>query len=226
MIVRWFFLLLLVLNLFYYVWHQQQAPLRVKAVPPLESYQADKRDIQLLSEMGVTGSEVPPVARVDAETVCLLLGDFEREDEARVVEQRLMSLDIRASLREIDASAGVDYWVYLPPLGSRQASLRQLKELQARHIDSYIITEGDLGNGISLGIFPRKESADNVVVRLREAGYEPLLRELERAHRSYWVQILPEGRRLVGDELLSRLSVDFPGLQHRLMPCEGVASAQ
>ena len=27
--MRWFFLLLLVLNLFYYVWHQQQAPLQV-----------------------------------------------------------------------------------------------------------------------------------------------------------------------------------------------------
>ena len=37
--MRWFFLLLLVLNLFYYVWHQQQAPLRVKEVEPMALYQ-------------------------------------------------------------------------------------------------------------------------------------------------------------------------------------------
>jgi len=32
--MRWLFLLLLVLNVFYYVWHQQEAPLRAKDVTP------------------------------------------------------------------------------------------------------------------------------------------------------------------------------------------------
>ena len=30
--MRWLFLLLVVLNVFYYVWHQQEAPLRAKDV--------------------------------------------------------------------------------------------------------------------------------------------------------------------------------------------------
>ena len=37
--MRWVFLFLLVLNLFYYVWHQQQAPLRAKEVAPIALYQ-------------------------------------------------------------------------------------------------------------------------------------------------------------------------------------------
>ncbi|MGH8601227.1 MAG: SPOR domain-containing protein [Gammaproteobacteria bacterium] len=223
--MRWLFLLLLVLNLFYYVWHQQQAPLRAKEVAPLAPYHDAQQDIRLLSESGgaqVRREQVDAAAEVEA--VCLFLGGFEQEEAARAVEQRLISLDIQSRVQSIDAAAGLDYWVYLAPLASRQASLRQLKELQARKIDSYIITQGDLANGISLGIFPRSDSAESVMQRLREAGYEPMLRELSRAHRSYWVRIAPESRRLADDALLQSLAQDFNGLQHQLMPCESVAT--
>jgi len=219
------FLLLIVLNLFYYVWHQQQAPLRAKEVAPLALAQNSKRDIQLLSESD------EPVRREQAHravagAVCLFLGGFELESAAAAVEQRLLSLDIRSRVQSMDAAAEVEYWVYLPPLASRQASLRQLKELQARKIDSYIITQGDLANGISLGIFPREDSARGVMQRLHDAGYDAELRELPRSHRSYWVRIAPESRRLVSDSLLESLAFDFNGLQHQLMPCESIATSR
>lgn len=224
--MRWFFLLLLVLNLFYYVWHQQQAPLRVKEVESFSLYQGARQNIRLVSEADV--AKVPVAAspaEVRGQAVCLFLGSFELEDEARALEQRLLSLDIQSAVQSVDAAAGVDYWVYLVPLASRQASLRQLKELQARKIDSYIIGQGDLANGISLGIFPRSDSAESVMERLREAGYEPMLRELSRAHRAYWVRVAPESRRLASDALLENLAHDFERLEHQLMLCEGVASS-
>ncbi|MBD9485195.1 SPOR domain-containing protein [Pseudomonas sp. PDM14] len=224
--MRWLFLLLLVLNLFYYVWHQQQAPLRAKEVEPMAQYRGAQQDIRLLSESGREGvrREVPDAAVSAATETCLFLGSFQQDSAAREVEQRLMSLDIGAEVKAVDAAAGLDYWVYLAPLASRQASLRQLKELQARKIDSYIITQGDLANGISLGIFPRSDSAQSVMQRLRDAGYEPLLRELTRAQRSFWVRIAPQSRRLADDVLLQQLASDFKNLQHQLMPCEGVAT--
>lgn len=222
--MRWLFLLLLVLNLFYYVWHQQQAPLRVKEVEPMSLYRGAQQDIRLLSEADRQQRREQAVAPATAATeTCLFLGSFQQEGAAREVEQRLMSLDIQGEVRGIDAAAGLDYWVYLAPLASRQASLRQLKELQARKIDSYIITQGDLANGISLGIFPRSDSAQSVMQRLIDAGYEPLLRELPRAQRSYWVRVAPQSRRLADDYLLQQLASDFKDLQHQLMPCEDVA---
>jgi cell division septation protein DedD len=219
------FLLLIVLNLFYYVWHQQQAPLRPKEVAPLTLAQNSKRDIQLLSESDepVRREQAP---RAVAGAVCLFLGGFELESAATAVEQRLVSLDIRSHVQSMDAAAEVEYWVYLPPLASRQASLRQLKELQARKIDGYIITQGDLANGISLGIFPREDSAKGVMQRLHDAGYDAELRELPRSHRNYWVRIAPESRRLVSDSLLESLAFDFNGLQHQLMPCESIATSR
>ncbi|MGE8453122.1 MAG: SPOR domain-containing protein [Pseudomonadales bacterium] len=228
--MRWILLLLLLLNAFYYVWHQQQAPLRAKEVAPADAYQTARKDIRLLSEVGASSPRsqtAAPVAEVSPEAaVCLFLGSFEEEARAKVVEQRLLSLDIQADVRSVDAAAGVEYWVYLPPLASRQASLRQLRELQARRIDSYIITQGELANGISLGIFPRNDSANSVMQRLRDVGYEPQIRELPRAHRNFWVRVAPQSRRLADEYLLGRLAGDFAGLQHQLMPCEGVALPQ
>jgi cell division septation protein DedD len=228
--MRWILLLLLLLNAFYYVWHQQQAPLRAKEVAPADAYQTARKDIRLLSEAGASSPRsqtAAPVAEVSPEAaVCLFLGSFEEEARAKVVEQRLLSLDIQTDVRSVDAAAGVEYWVYLPPLASRQASLRQLRELQARRIDSYIITQGELANGISLGIFPRNDSANSVMQRLRDVGYEPQIRELPRAHRNFWVRVAPQSRRLADEYLLGRLAGDFAGLQHQLMPCEGVALPQ
>lgn len=225
--MRWLFLLLLVLNLFYYIWHQQQAPLPVKGVAPIALYKDDPRGVHLLDEHDRArvrqAGDGEAMRTVDDS--CLFFGSFQLEDGARKLQQRLVALDIDAQVRTLDAAAGLDYWVYLAPMASRQASLRQLKELQARKIDSYIITQGDLANGISLGIFPRSDSAESVIQRLRDAGYQPLLRELPRAQRSYWVRVAPESRRLA-DDVLQQLAMDFKDLQHQIMPCVSVASAQ
>ena len=93
--MRWFLLLLLLLNAFYYVWHQQQAPLRAKEVAPASSYQGARKDIRLLSEaesprLPARQPEVEPQAAASEAAVCLFLGSFEEESRARVVEQRLL----------------------------------------------------------------------------------------------------------------------------------------
>ncbi|WP_165668327.1 SPOR domain-containing protein [Metapseudomonas otitidis] len=226
--MRWLFLLLLVLNLFYYVWHQQQAPLQVKEVETLSLYRGGQQGIRLLGESKGEGSSRAQQQSLftSGAQACLFLGGLGHEDQVKGVEQRLLSLNIQSSIQSVDAAAGVDYWVYLAPLASRQASLRQLKELQARKIDSFLISQGDLQNGISLGIFPRLDSAESVMSRLKDAGYEPLMRELPRAHRDYWVRVDESSRRLVDDSLLAALVKDFPGLQHKIMPCQGVASGE
>ena len=87
--MRWILLLLLLLNAFYYVWHQQQAPLRAKEVAPAGAYQAARKDIRLLSEADAPRSRGDSPAAADAAApeaaVCLYLGSFEEEARARVV---------------------------------------------------------------------------------------------------------------------------------------------
>lgn len=223
--MRWLFWLLVVLNVFYFVWNQQQVEFAPKSHPAVSpAGHSNDRDLQLLSESSRGGVSVVGGAEQVGQEVCLFLGSFVDQQRAGALEQRLLSLDVQPAVIPVAAAGGTDYWVYLAPLASRQASVRQLKELQARKIDSYLIGTGDLANGISLGIFPRLDSAQSVMYRLRSAGYEPLLRELPRAHQAFWVRISPQSRRLVDGGMLERLAQDFPGLEHRLMPCQGVAT--
>ena len=223
--MRWLFFLLVLLNVFFWVQHQYQSPVRIQEVVPLDAYDRPKPNITLLSESS-------PSSRKDAGQPapsgggCLFLGGFDEESPALSLEQRLLSLDIQSEIRRIDTEVGVDYWVYLPPLASRQASLRQLRELQSRNIDSYIITVGDLANGISLGIFSQKDSAEGVVARLSEVDYSALVRELPRMHSKYWVQVSAASRDQLGDGVMECLKADMPALQFRHMPCTGIASSQ
>ena len=221
--MRWLLLLLLVLNTFYYVWHQQQPSMMVLDAESNPQSHAYQKQISLLSESPDKAErKVVPHALTVEQLTCMFLGDFESPEAAEVLRQRLAGLNIESSVQEIAVISGVDYWVYLPPMASRGASLRQLKELQAMQIDSFIISEGDLANGISLGIFPQYESAESVIVRLSEVGYEPLLRNLSRDQRSYWVRVDPLSQRVVDDALLANFVPDFDGLQHEMRPCEVV----
>lgn len=225
--MRWILVLLLVLNALYFVVQQQRTPARVVGEAQV-SAGVERHGVRLLADapsqvvQSAPSADVAPVGR--SGDVCMFLGSFAQREQAVALEQRLLSLDVASSIRTFEASGAVDFWVYLSPLASRQASLRQLRELQARRIDSYIITQGELANGISLGIFPRQDSAESVMQRLRTAGYEPRLRELPRSVSSYWVQIAPNSRRLIDEMMLQKLMLDFSGLQHQLMPCSGVAS--
>lgn len=219
--MRWLLMVLVMLNLLFYLYHLNQPSPVATEIGGLRTFSRED-DIKLVSE---SASLAPRERAPNTDNACLFLGGFDEESTALAVEQRLLSLDIDSRGEPVDEAAGVDYWVYLPPLVSRQASLRQLRELQSRNIDSYIITVGDLSNGISLGIFSRKDSAESVVNRLRGVDYTALIRELPRTHRRYWVRVSSDRQHLLSESLLGELARDFPELEHRQMPCSSVATS-
>ena len=227
--MRWLFLLLLVLNGMLFVWYNRQLPAVRTSVQLSGAQQAilPPKGLKLLAEVEapLVNNERGGVAggNATAASSCLLLGGFESAERARQLEQRLLSLDIAAQVVPIDASLGEDHWVYIPPLASSQASLRQLRELQARKIDAYLITEGELANGILLGVFPEASAASGVVGKLRAAGYAPQMRELPRIYQEYWVRIARKSQRLIDKDLLERLTGDFSDLKHQVIACSGVA---
>ena len=122
--MRWMFLLLVVLNVFYYVWHQQEAPLRAKDVTPLSLYRGSQQDIRLLSEsngnVGV-GQEGP---RQD----CLFLGGFAQQESIARLQQRLagMGVEVRSSAKDV---SGEGYWLFVAPQSQRLLGDVQLQNL-------------------------------------------------------------------------------------------------
>ena len=110
--MRWLFLLLLVLNVFYYVWHQQEAPLKAKDVAPLSLYKGSQQEIRLLRETVVSA----PARRRDE---CLVVGGLAAKEQLDALRQRLLSLDINA-LPVLGQLPGADgLWLKISPESER-----------------------------------------------------------------------------------------------------------
>ncbi len=126
--MRSLFLLLVMLNAFYYVWHQQEVPPRPKEVMPLSIYKGAQRNIQLVSESGSGLSSDPSSRRASSQ--CLYLGGEIPQKDVRTVEQRLTSLDIENQVaKQSDGSAGV-YWLKIAPESRRLVDEGLLGELR------------------------------------------------------------------------------------------------
>lgn len=220
--MRWIFLLLLLTNLV--VFALQPRPVsRLSSELSLVAPSAEQltvRGLQLVTEVPSKGGEIADSPSLNS---CIVLGGFEALETARQLEQHLLSLDIEGRVVSTEVAFDSDHWVYLPSLASRQASLRLLRELQARGVDSFLITEGELVNGILLGVFSRASDAMTVAEKLRAAGYEPEVRVVPRIYQEYWVQLAMKERHLLSHELQASLAAAFPHLKHQLISCSGVA---
>lgn len=100
--MRWLFLLLLILNVFYYVWHQQEAPMQAKEVAPLAAHSAGQHDIHLLSEAKKDGAGGQD---------CLYLGGYAGSEALAPLQQRLAAEKINAVPRQLKPEQGGGYWL-------------------------------------------------------------------------------------------------------------------
>jgi hypothetical protein len=125
--MRWLFLLLLVLNGFYCIWHQQEAPLRAKDVTPLSLYRGSQQDIRLLSEtVDPLGDKTRPLT---GDNNCLYLGGFMRQDSSQAVQRRLTGMDIKFQSLPKDLPEYAGYWVRIAPESRRWLDDVQIQNL-------------------------------------------------------------------------------------------------
>ena len=124
--MRWLFLLLLVLNVFYYIWHQQEAPLRAKDVTPLSLYRGSQQDIRLLSE---TNEAIRDKEKPRQESGCLYVGGFSRQETMQAVERRLSGLQIPVQSLPRDSFDSAGFWVRVAPESRRLLDDSKLQNL-------------------------------------------------------------------------------------------------
>ncbi|MEB0105425.1 hypothetical protein [Pseudomonas sp. MH9.3] len=120
--MRWLFLLLLVLNIFYYIWHQQEAPLRAKDVTPLSLYRGTQQDIRLLSESADATARADRAKLPEVQNTCMYIGGFTDKRQAQALEQRLISLDIKVRIQLLSTTDASGYWLRIAPESRRLAN--------------------------------------------------------------------------------------------------------
>lgn len=245
--MRWLALALIAANLFYggWQWRQQAAEAVEVPRPAAEAGHQGVPRLLLLSERPAAaqprepvpveaGAEPPleppleplPEPSPEQPPSCGMLGPFGEQVSARQVQGRLSDTGIDAELQSRDVVVRKDLWVHIPPLPTREAALRLLRELQAKGVDSFLIANGELERGISLGIFSRPDSAESVARQQRQQGYEVAIQPLPRHQTEYWLMLAPEAAAAVDPPLLETLRRGGLKVEFSSQPCIGVAQSQ
>ena len=128
--MRWLFLLLVVLNIFYFVWHQQEAPLKAKEVVSLSLYKGSKQEIQLLSETRTGLVPVQPQESASSDKdVCFYLSGLIRSDAETKIKKSLSDTGIKSGLDSLDGAGAGDFVLVLSPSDNAQAVEKVLQSL-------------------------------------------------------------------------------------------------
>jgi len=106
-----------------------------------------------------------------AASVCLEWGGFLGADTARA-GQALEPLALGAKLTQRRQDDVSGFWVYIPPLASRQSATQKIGELKRLGVDDYFVVLDDpkWRNAVSLGIFKTEDAAKARLAALRAKG--------------------------------------------------------
>lgn len=215
--MRWFFIVLVAANLVYFGWENYFRENRNDELSQQNKTVVDTaQGLKLLSEKGGAISEALPDSSVPDTGRGMLLGGYSQQARVEHLRQRLLALGVEGRIVERKSTVNHEYWVYMLPLSSRAATLRLVKELQARKFDAFLVNEGELANGVSLGVFPVEEAALVVIERLRLAGYRAETKKIPRGEVGYWYFVAEELSGLVDETLLKELTKTFPDIQIRV----------
>ncbi len=235
--MRWIVLSLLVANIAAFVYMQFFSPEESSAGIVANAQESVTNDsgqsVQLLSELKSSGADIQSIAVVPKSSpskktvndlLCTLVGPFPKLLRAEYFVEQLESLSVVSEIRSIVVSSEPGFWLHLTPEKSRRDALRRLSELQARGIDSYVIPDGNLANGISLGMFSNKERAEAMEKRIEEQGYKPQLIDVPREQKELWVFLPRAESSKISDEKWLKLISAEDLLQKRQNVCADLAS--
>ena len=177
--MRWVFLSLMILNLIVMVWFwRDQAGTSMDRInEPEQKGEA----LVLLSELDSSEIDYKDITtRTDkvAASRCYSVGPLADRIDAKHLKVRAEALGFQSELRRLTTGTSTEHWVHIPPQANRQG----------RGCDSYIITQGELAEGISLGLFRNKTSAKNLTKKVRALDYNVVIKDVSRGEKELWLE--------------------------------------
>ena len=102
---------------------------------------------------------------------CVVLGPFASAEEAAAAAARITAAGGQAAVEQ-EPTAATKHMVYVEPASSERDAAATLDALAARSIDAYVIPSGPRRNGISVGVFSKRELAEAQRERVAALGYD------------------------------------------------------
>jgi len=215
--MRWVFLSLVCLNLLVMVWFWREQGSEALDIKPSVLQQGES--LVLVSELQpeLLNYKETTLATASGGARCYSVGPLKDSIDAKHIQVRAEALGFEAKMRALSTGSEVEHWVHVPPLADRSAALQLLRELHQRKIDSYVVTQGELAEGISLGLFRNKESATNLMLKMNDLGYGVEIKEVLRGAKELWLEF-PQITQLT-EAMRMRIIGEGTGLEWMLTDC-------
>lgn len=196
-----------------------QEPQKITLLPSADIEVVDESIVTAVQSLAAPENSVEHLAMSvgldkPGSKACQALGPFDQSDEAgQLIDNMSRVSAIEAGVEQEQINVGSAYWVYVEPHASRKEARRTLAELKSQQIDSYIIVQQELLNGISVGMYTNKGFAEGRLQSVERLGYDVKIKVLDRTKKQYWVSFK---RASVSEEhfsLVSKILQDRPGLK-------------
>ncbi len=171
--MRALFFLLVLVNLLFYGWHAGYLG------PGMDKQGEPERFAQQIAPEKIRVVTSDPAARpgdsARTRNTCLEWGSFPPQ-EAERAQAVLVGLGLGDRLTSRKADETAQWWVYMPPQGSKANADKKTEELTRLGITDYFVVTDD-GPGkyaISLGVFRTEDAAKNYLASLVAKGVKTL----------------------------------------------------
>jgi hypothetical protein len=120
------------------------------------------------------------------------------------------------------------HWIFIPPSESREAAMKKIEQLRGDGIDSFLMTDSDSGyeNAISLGVYSKLESAQQVLAEIETKGYKPELTKKLRQKEAYWLALNQQKSESFNVDKLEQFRLEIPEIKKQEKSCQSIAVLQ
>jgi hypothetical protein len=217
--MKWLAFLLVLVNVGFFAWNfwlpdplgDKAPPLSIEAAPSLDRLgEVDLDEFIKRAPVSLRASGVG-VSEASCFAVGPLTGDYSEGAILGRVREWLKSRGGRVGLRTGKYHEIRYYWVYLPPVGTRDAAHDRVQELTANAFgNAIVIPEGNMKNAVSIGVYGLRSALERDLTRLKAKGFEPEVQRVRRTGRSIWFTAqFPPGYEFPA----KRFAVAFEGLE-------------
>lgn len=243
--MRWLALVLVGANLLlWYFAGAMQPPVRSSetlsgTLPRVASLKSpDKPEpVPDLSEAGLEGesggvassdplAKSPKPVPIQPPLQCVRMGWLESREAVQAIIGSVPALgDMAVSIEELERERPPLNWVMIPPQPP-EAARRQFRDIQRQGIDSYLVTQGEYRNAISLGLFESREAAISVLEEKKRQNLNAVLANYDRNQISYALdfEAEPDLAEDLVQAVTSEYGKNFDFIE--INPCEGVATSE
>ncbi len=140
------------------------------------------------------------------------------------IAERFDALDIRQWMaREITETPG-PMMVYVSPFETAREAAVEVSVLRSEGVDSFIIADGELANGISVGVFGSEANAATRAAQIEAIGYSAETYQYSIEESVSVLNVDAVSADVLGQSFWTQLEADFPSMARQQNSCIEVAS--